>query len=1082
MNLQTSHDRTLPIYKHSADQQSRRSLWPVHPRKLAAQSLLEFALALPILLLLVFGIIEFGRLLQAWLALENGARFGVRYAITGSYNAPTYCAIAGDTLGLKVKDQADGSVDCRVSKALYPSTWEADTRALEDYARLPSIRDTAIAGATGIAWNSTSAVSGDYLGYLENTFSTFQQDYRGNPALPGFMNVSTCSSRDLTGGSYFRMNFNPVFYDDIEEGLNQFPAFCEMADKNQATVTAVDDAGGPGDRVKIILTYRHQFITPFLSSWWPTVLLHTEREGLVEKFRQSRVTGLTGNNASAPTPSFTPTTTPIPTATSQPATCGIPGGIQRQWWLNMTAASITDFTNVADYPWNPTGKEVVTNFEGPTNFGDNYGQRFRGYLCAPYTGFYTFWIASDDQSELYLSGNANPAGRSQIAYVSSYTNSYQWEKESNQRSGQIKLERGQEYYIEALHRDGGGGDHLAVAWAGPGLSTAATVIEFKYLRPIEPDPEPVFCGSGNILREVWNNVNGSSITNLINDARYPADPDFFELKTSFEAPTNIADNYGQRFRGYICAPFTGEYYFAIASDDSSQLWLSSDDKPANLQNIANVSGWTNSREWNRSPSQRAVARHLEAGQLYYVEAIQKEGTGGDNLAVAWSAPYMGVDQVIDGRFLRPAAPPMPNCSDVLFNTNEPLELRDLQDGSPTYGRAIFWINNPSNYYQVKVERITGNWKGTWHNPVEVRGANTLKDIGWMPASPLNGVITPVPAANTYTAITTFSPQPGLNSPSSWDKSFSPAFVIDKLSNGFLGVRFEKPLSARSFPAATPPDQNFNYYHGNDFDMTVYYRLFTNAAGGTESPLCTKNLSGLSGPDINYLLLNNNTTGEISLVANPSAARGIKKVYFNVFNSANVLVHYHAEGSAPFCMFGDGSRFESCNSRFINADQWTIDGKSGGTPILKGDYTISIIVEDNRGTTYSTRLKLTINAQQARTPTASVTLTPTRTPGPTNTLAPTSTRTQTATATRTTRPTDPFTQAPPTKSPTITETSVPPTITKTPVTPTNTQPPTSTATTNPNLTPTPTRTRTPTIIPATATKTSTRPVICPEGGC
>jgi len=54
-----------------------------------AQSLVEFALALPVLLMLVFGIIEFGRMMQAWLAMENGARFAVRYAITGSYN-PTY--------------------------------------------------------------------------------------------------------------------------------------------------------------------------------------------------------------------------------------------------------------------------------------------------------------------------------------------------------------------------------------------------------------------------------------------------------------------------------------------------------------------------------------------------------------------------------------------------------------------------------------------------------------------------------------------------------------------------------------------------------------------------------------------------------------------------------------------------------------------------------------------------------------------------------------------------------------------------------------------------------------------------------
>ena len=44
-----------------------------------AQSMVEFALTLPVLLLLIFGIIEFGRVLQAWLALENGARFAIRY-------------------------------------------------------------------------------------------------------------------------------------------------------------------------------------------------------------------------------------------------------------------------------------------------------------------------------------------------------------------------------------------------------------------------------------------------------------------------------------------------------------------------------------------------------------------------------------------------------------------------------------------------------------------------------------------------------------------------------------------------------------------------------------------------------------------------------------------------------------------------------------------------------------------------------------------------------------------------------------------------------------------------------------------
>ena len=36
---------------------------------------------------------------------------------------------------------------------------------------------------------------------------------------------------------------------------------------------------------------------------------------------------------------------------------------------------------------------------------DNYGQWLRGWIIAPETGSYTFWIASDDSSELWLSPN-----------------------------------------------------------------------------------------------------------------------------------------------------------------------------------------------------------------------------------------------------------------------------------------------------------------------------------------------------------------------------------------------------------------------------------------------------------------------------------------------------------------------------------------------------------------------------------------------------------------------------------------------------------------------------------------------------
>jgi len=41
----------------------------------------------------------------------------------------------------------------------------------------------------------------------------------------------------------------------------------------------------------------------------------------------------------------------------------------------------------------------------------------------------------------------------------------------------------------------------------------------------------------------------------------------------------------------------GNYSFWISSDDSSELFLSNDEKPANRRLVALVVGWTDSRQW-----------------------------------------------------------------------------------------------------------------------------------------------------------------------------------------------------------------------------------------------------------------------------------------------------------------------------------------------------------------------------------------------------------------------------------------------------------------------------------------------------
>jgi len=164
-------------------------------------------------------------------------------------------------------------------------------------------------------------------------------------------------------------------------------------------------------------------------------------------------------------------------------------------------------------------------------------------------------------------------------------------------------------------------------------------------------------GTGTLTREVWSNISGVTVASLTGIAAYPANPTSRGTVTSFEAPTNFADNYGQRIRGYIYAPLTGDYRFSFASDDSGQLSLSTDAAPANARVIASVAGYTAPREWTRYSSQTSALIRLQAGQRYYVEALSKDGGGGDHLAVGWTIPGATGVSIITSAYLSVNSPP-----------------------------------------------------------------------------------------------------------------------------------------------------------------------------------------------------------------------------------------------------------------------------------------------------------------------------------------------------------------------------------------------------------------------------------------
>lgn len=225
-------------------------------------------------------------------------------------------------------------------------------------------------------------------------------------------------------------------------------------------------------------------------------------------------------------------------------------------------------------------------------------------------------------------------------------------------------------------------------------------------------------GTGTITREVWTGIGGTGVGSI----PVGTTPSSTGTLTSFEAPVNAADNYGQRVRGYVTPSSSGNYTFWIAADDNCELWLSTNDSPANKVRIAYHTSWTSSRQWNKVATQKSSPISLTGGTRYYIEALMKEGGGGDNLAVSWrlnstTNPANGDGtHIIPGSALSPwdggSGPTVPAAPSGLSATAASSSQINLA-----------WTDNASNETTYKVERATASG-GPWAEIAGSLAANT----------------------------------------------------------------------------------------------------------------------------------------------------------------------------------------------------------------------------------------------------------------------------------------------------------------------------------------------------------------------
>ncbi|MDH4239774.1 MAG: lamin tail domain-containing protein, partial [Phycisphaerae bacterium] len=235
---------------------------------------------------------------------------------------------------------------------------------------------------------------------------------------------------------------------------------------------------------------------------------------------------------------------------------GTAGSILYEYWDGIAGTAVSDLTSSPDYPGNPTSINYMTSFEAPSDWDEQYGIRMRGYLHPPANDNYTFWISSDDASELWLSTDDDPINKVLIAYENSWTQVRVWELGGAEESAPIPLVGGQKYYIEALMKENDGGDNLAVAWSldnnPPGYLDPP--IDGQYLSPI----------GDTWATSYYDDSNWPSGTGGVGYERNPGDP------INYTGLFNInveGDMYGNNGTCYIRIPFN------VSSTDLAGLTL-----------------------------------------------------------------------------------------------------------------------------------------------------------------------------------------------------------------------------------------------------------------------------------------------------------------------------------------------------------------------------------------------------------------------------------------------------------------------------------------------------------------------------
>jgi hypothetical protein len=378
--------------------------------------------------------------------------------------------------------------------------------------------------------------------------------------------------------------------------------------------------------------------------------------------------------------------------------------------------------------------------------GDNYSTRNSGWFIPPASDSYVFFIASDDDCDLFISTDGNPANKRLVAQETSWSGTRSWlnagagsttQKRSDQwspdggttvpYSAGIPLTVGVPYYVEVVMHQGSGGDNMGVTYQTTNqVADPNFLINFTNSAPSLMTSEKLVLITGPTTTLTWSQQPTNTSVSQGNTTTFYAqantDSEFRPLYQWYRNNTPIAGATGTSWSTGATTPAdNGALITVVASTVYGGFSITSS-PAATLGVISAVreNGWTKVEYW--PSANRAGIENGTAGNPNYVYAAPAFEANVNNVNRSGNA------RRLSGYFIPPTTDDYvffvnaDDDSDLFLSTDNTVANKRLIAQETAWSNPRQWTAAGSGSAATK---RSDSWQGTNATPPYAAGIHLI---------------------------------------------------------------------------------------------------------------------------------------------------------------------------------------------------------------------------------------------------------------------------------------------------------------------------------------------------------------------